>query len=174
MRPTDTAGLRGCPLDTAAHVRAALSMLHKMTPSEWPRILGAASGYGIISPARAKEILLRGKTASRFCSYCMCWTQITCPWCGEDACAKCWKCPTPSCGEHQEQEPAPEAAEPVTAESEGAYGIPQHGVQGAGYSRGGVSNAWMFADSATCYQLTANGTWEAFGTVAGSIEMRLI
>jgi hypothetical protein len=51
------------PLDTVTHARAALHIIHRIPHGQWPRILGAASGYGLITHARARELLMVSREA---------------------------------------------------------------------------------------------------------------
>lgn len=78
----------------------AFRHLEEYRRDDWPRILGAAVGFGLISPSTARDLLGLEPLAPEAgqCPGCGCFTQITCPDCGQDACARCWACVTDGCG----------------------------------------------------------------------------
>ena len=85
----------------------ALRLLDRTPRESWPRILGAAAGFGVISPNMARDILgleVLEVPGWPQCRSCGCRTQITCPDCGQDACARCWRCATAGCGPEPNEE----------------------------------------------------------------------
>ena len=145
-------------LITRKQVTEALQELASLKPGTQLKAIKTGLAMGLIDDAVAGELMaacrmrLGGGAVVFWCEPCTTGQAITCPWCGADACARCWSCVTKGCGPDgvTSYEPNPVALVPASSYTSGCAETPVSAGSGwtevtyesLSFTLGGRAHSW--------------------------------